>query len=65
MEKKAKELNENEVKTTIETKQYEDQMYFLQKLDKFIEAHYKDIYKGYEYSKEEEICKQLKINSNE
>ena len=65
LEKKAKEINENVVKTTIETKQYEDKMYFLQKLGKSIEAHYKDIYKGYKYTKEEEICKQLKLNSNE
>ena len=65
MEKKVKEHNESTVKTAIETKQYEDQIYFLQKLKKLVDDHYKNIYKGYKYTKEEEICKQLKLNSKE
>ena len=65
LEKKVKEHNENTVKTAIETKQYEDQIYFLQKLKKLVDDHYKNIYKGYKYTKEEEICKQLKLNSKE
>lgn len=40
-------------------------MEFLQKLSKLIDGYYKEIFKDYEYIKEREICKHIKLNSPE
>jgi len=56
---KLKKLFEN----IIDLEKYKDQMEFLNKLSKLIDEHYKEAFKGYNFIKEEQICKQIKLNS--
>ena len=65
LNKKKKDLNKKLFETTIDVEKYKDQMDFLAKLSKLIDEHYKEIFKEKKYTKEEEICKHIKLNSAE
>jgi len=47
----------------VDLEKYKDQMEFLNKLSKLIDEHYKEAFEGQNFIKEEQICKQIKLNS--
>lgn len=65
LEKKIYEMNEKEFEISNEIEKYYEQNSFLKKLSKSIDEHYKEIYKEYKFNKEEDICRQIKLNSKE
>ena len=40
-----------------------NQKELMEKLSKLIDEHYKESFKGYNFIKEKEICKHIKLNS--
>ena len=40
-----------------------NQKELMEKLSKLIDEHYKESFKGYNFIKENEICKHIKLNS--
>lgn len=63
LDKQRDKINEKDFNTAINIENYKNQMDFLKKLSKSIDEHYKKSFKDYKYVKEEEICKHIKLNS--
>ena len=63
LNKQSDKINEKDLKTAINIENYKNQMDFLKKLSKSIDEYYKKSFKDYNYFKEKEICKHIKLNS--
>ena len=63
LNKQSDKINEKDLKTAINIENYKNQMDFLKKLSKSIDEYYKKSFKDYNYVKEKEICKHIKLNS--
>ena len=48
---------------SVDLEKFYDQMEFLNKLSKLVDEHYKEAFKDHKYIKEEQICKQIRLNS--
>ena len=55
-------LKEKSYDVAINMKNIKNQKEFMEKLSKLIDEHHKDSFKGYNFIKENEICKHIKLN---
>jgi len=56
-------LKKEYLEIEIEAEKFRDQIKFLKHLTKLIDNHYEEAFKNCSFKKEEEICKQIKLNS--
>ena len=58
-----KKLKEKSYDVAINMENIKNQKELMEKLSKLINEHYKESFKGYNFIKENEICKHIKLNS--
>ena len=58
-----KKLKEKSYDVAINMENIKNQKEFMEKLSKLIDEHYKESFKDYNFIKEKEICKHIKLNS--
>ena len=63
LDNQKKKLNEKTFNIMVDIENYRSQMKFMSKLSKSIDEYYKDAFKDYKFIKEKEICKHIKLNS--
>lgn len=63
MNKKQGKLLEEMIDTTIDLSKYAHQMEFLKKLAKLIDGYYKESFKDKNFTKEEQLCQHIKLNT--
>ena len=63
IEKKNDEIKKEYLEIGIEMMKFKDQLKFIKHLSELIDNHYEKAFKNYSFIKEEEICKQIKLNS--
>ena len=61
--KKKDEIKKEYLEIGIEMMKFKDQLKFIKHLSELIDNHYEKAFKNYSFIKEEEICKQIKLNS--
>ena len=50
---------------SVDFEKYRDQMKFLEELTNLVKEYYEPIFKEYNFEKEDQICKQIHLNSSE
>ena len=65
LESKKKKIQQKIVENVYDMEKYKNQMNILEDLTHYVEKHYKKIFKNYNFIKEEEICKKIKLNTPE
>ena len=63
IEKKEDQIKKEYLEIGIEMMKFKDQLKFIKYLSELIDNHYEKAFKNYSFIKEEEICKQIKLNS--